>query len=247
MPPCYPPYVKPTTQQLTRLFVLLITSLVLLWLPTTSKAEDQQQTLASSVVVIDNFEQGLNNNWQRKEFDGQTRYRVIVKEGATVLHATSDDSASALLFAKEYSLRDYPLLSWRWKIDGIISNGDARDKQRDDYAARIYVVFPHWFFPMTRSINYIWANKLPKGTHIASSYTSRSMMIAVESGRDHVGQWRLERRNVLEDYRHVFGEEPPLVGAIAIMTDTDNTGERVQAWYDDIRIESHPAQISIKE
>jgi hypothetical protein len=36
----------------------------------------------------------------------------------------------------------------------------------------------------------------------------------------------------------IFGEESPPVGAIAIMTDTDNTGESVTAYYDDIRLES---------
>lgn len=35
----------------------------------------------------------------------------------------------------------------------------------------------------------------------------------------------------------LFGEEPPLAGGIAIMTDTDNTGESATAYYDDIRIE----------
>jgi hypothetical protein len=43
------------------------------------------------------------------------------------------------------------------------------------------------------------------------------------------------QRNLLDDYRQAFGEEPPNVGAIAIMTDTDNTGETAVAWYGDIR------------
>lgn len=34
-----------------------------------------------------------------------------------------------------------------------------------------------------------------------------------------------------------FGEEPPQVEGIAIMTDTDNTGESAIAYYDDIKIE----------
>lgn len=227
--------------------IILLVAVITLWTPRVAVTDTQQQTNVSSVVIIDNFDQGLNTHWQHKEFDGQTRYSVVVKDDARVLQATSSDSASALLFEKDYNLRDYPLLSWRWKVDDIIADGDARDKQRDDYAARIYVVFPHWFFPMTRSLNYIWANKLPKGTHIASSYTSRSMMIAVESGHEHVGQWRFERRNVLEDYRRIFGEEPPSVGAIAIMSDTDNTGAQVQAWYDDIHIESQTTQKTVKE
>jgi hypothetical protein len=202
---------------------------------------------SSSVVIIDNFDHDLNQQWQVKEFSGQTRYTTVTESSGDVLQAESHAAASALVYEKRYSLHDYPLLSWRWKVSDVIATGDASHKDGDDYAARIYVVFPHWFFPMTRSINYIWANKLPVGTHIPSSYTSRSMMLAVESGRDNIGSWHVERRNVLEDYRRFFGEEPPMVGAIAIMTDTDNTKGSALSWYDDIRIESATESDPAKE
>lgn len=202
---------------------------------------------SASVVIIDNFDHGLSPQWQAKEFNGQTRYTTATEPTGEVLQAESHAAASALIYEKRYSLHDYPLLSWRWKVSDVIANGDASHKAGDDYAARLYVVFPHWFFPMTRSINYIWANKLPIGTHIPSTYTSRSMMLAVQSGRENIGSWHVEKRNVLEDYRRLFGEEPPMVGAIAIMTDTDNTKGSALSWYDDIRIESAPAPITIKE
>jgi hypothetical protein len=62
-------------------------------------------------------------------------------------------------------------------------------------------------------------------------------MIAVESGEEKVGRWIVERRNVYEDFKMLFGDEPPEVGGIAIMTDTDQTGESVTAYYDDVIIE----------
>jgi hypothetical protein len=61
-------------------------------------------------------------------------------------------------------------------------------------------------------------------------------MIAVESGPEKAGAWQTETRNIYEDYRRSFGEAPPRVGAVAIMTDTDNTGEDALAWYGAIRI-----------
>ena len=63
------------------------------------------------------------------------------------------------------------------------------------------------------------------------------MMIAVESGPKNVGLWQNVRRNIAEDYRLAFGEEPPKKWRLAIMTDTDNTGGQAMAWYDDIRLE----------
>lgn len=114
--------------------------------------------------------------------------------------------------------------------------GNALKKDGDDYAARIYVVFPSLMFWKTRAINYIWANKLPRGKAVTSPFTKNSIMIAVESGESKTGRWIEERRNVFEDFRMHFGQDPPRVGAISIMTDTENTGEEAIAWYGPIRI-----------
>ena len=99
------------------------------------------------IGVIDNFNAGLNTNWKSEEFKGQTRYSIVELEGDKVLQGKSAGTASALVFKKKYFLQDYPVLSWRWKIEDILRAGDARSKESDDYAARIYVVFP----PLVRS------------------------------------------------------------------------------------------------
>lgn len=192
---------------------------------------------ADGWMVVDDFESGLSADWERKDFQGQTVYQVVQTDGGACLKAESHGSASGLIRKISYSLDDYPILSWRWKVDNILDRGDERSKEGDDYGARVYVVFPHWIPYMTRSINYIWANKLPQGEAVPNTYYEKAMMVAVESGNDQVGRWRQARRNVLEDYRRLFGDEPPKVGAIAIMTDTDNTGESATACYDDIRLE----------
>jgi hypothetical protein len=64
------------------------------------------------------------------------------------------------------------------------------------------------------------------------------MMVAVESGDEKAGTWVTEERNVYEDYRRLFGEEPPMIGAVALMTDTDNTGGEATAYYGDITLEA---------
>ena len=191
---------------------------------------------AAEYSRIDDFEQGLSPRWEQKSFSGETRYDVVSDGAGKVLHARSQGAASGLFFKREYRLQDYPLLSWRWKVREIIPGGDETQKSTDDYAARVYVVFPHWFFPKTRTISYIWGNKLARGTVLPSPYTGNAQMVAVESGTEKVGEWLTEERNVLEDYRKFFGAEPPAVGAIAIMTDTDNTGTSAEAWYDDLQI-----------
>jgi hypothetical protein len=194
---------------------------------------------ADRVLHIDDFENGLRPGWEEKVFKGRTEYRVVSEGTGHVLRAESRGAASGLIMEKEIDLEEFPILSWRWKVENILEKGDARRKEGDDYAARIYVIFPHWFFPKTRSINYIWANKLPQGEIVPNPFTSNAMMVAVESGEEKVGEWVAESRNVHADYRAIFGEDPPEAGAVAIMTDTDNTGGSAVAWYDDIEFKGN--------
>ncbi len=187
-------------------------------------------------IVIDDFEQGLRKNWKVKSFKGTTEYTVVKTNRGNVLKAISRGTASGLIYKIEYDPREYPILRWSWKVENILNKGDSTKKEGDDYAARIYVVFPHWFPPKTKSINYIWANKIPKGTVIANKFYSKAIMVAVESGKDNIGKWLREERNVYRDFVEFFKDEPPKAGAIAIMTDTDQTGETAIAYYDDIII-----------
>jgi hypothetical protein len=106
----------------------------------------------AEVVILDNFNAELNPIWRNEEFKGQTRYNLVNLDGDRVLQGESAGTASALVFKTKYRLQDYPVLSWRWKVADILEAGDARSKKTDDYAARVSVVFPHWFLPLTRSI-----------------------------------------------------------------------------------------------
>jgi len=66
---------------------------------------------------------------------------------------------------------------------------------------------------------------------------SKVRMIVLESGPERAGHWVEERRNVVEDYRAAFGSAPPPLSGVAIMTDTDDTGETATAWYGDLSLE----------
>jgi hypothetical protein len=89
-------------------------------------------------------------------------------------------------------------------------------------------------YPPIGAINYIWESKVPRGTMIPNPYTDRVIMIVVESGESKLNQWVSEERNIHEDYKKAFGQEPPMISGVAIMTDTDNTGEIATAYYGDI-------------
>jgi len=177
----------------------------------------------------------VSGRWEKKIFKGETVYEPVVEEGRPALKAESRASASALIYRVSLDPKTYPWFSWSWKIARTIRKGDERTKWGDDYAARVYVVYPSVLFWKTRAVNYIWANRLPQGEFLPNAYTGNAVMVAVESGDANAGRWIDEERNLVEDYRRAFGEDPPKIGAVAIMTDTDNTGGEAVAWYGAIR------------
>lgn len=190
----------------------------------------------TAAQTIADFETGLPDGTEQRDFKGRTVYEVVDKDGSRVLRARADGSASGLIFPLRFDPVESPWLEWRWKIEGVIERGDARTRRGDDYAARVYVIFPHWLPVRTHSINYIWANQLPKDSQLANTYSSNAMMLALQSGNERSGEWVIERRNLVEDYRRLFGDDPPNEAVVAVMTDTDQTGGSAQAWYDEIRI-----------
>jgi len=187
-------------------------------------------------ILIDDFTHGIKAEWIPRSFKGYTEYVWTKENGKPFLKATSNNAASGLIYKIKYDPQKYPYITWTWKADKIIPGGDATRKSKDDYSARIYIAFPAMFFWNSKIINYIWANKLPLNQIIPSAYTSNSIMVSVESGSANTGKWITETRNLYNDYIRFFGRKPPKVAAIAIMTDTDDTGESTSAGYGPILV-----------
>jgi len=174
--------------------------------------------------------------WESKSFKGTTDYRLVKEEGRAVVKAAAHNSASGMIRKISFQPSKHRYLRWSWKIAHTIKGGDEKLRSGDDYAARLYVLFPGRFFWQMKAINYIWANKLAKGGTIPNAFTANTRMIAVESGNGKAGQWLAEERDLLADYRALFGTDPPEAEAVAIMTDSDNTGETAEAWYGEISL-----------
>ena len=191
-------------------------------------------------IAVSRFATEGIKGWEAKSFKGTTEYRVVQEDGRSVLKAHAKGAASGLSKKLSFDPRAYRYLKWSWKVSDTVAAGNEKTKLGDDYAARVYVVFPGRFFWQMRALNYIWANKLPKGEFVPNAFTANAKMLAVESGTGKAGQWISEQRDILADYRRLFGEDPPAAGAIAIMTDTDNTGAEATAWYGEISLTTKP-------
>ena len=192
--------------------------------------------VAAAEIAVARFGSEGMKGWESKSFKGTTDYRIVQEDGRVVVKAHAKAAASGLTRKITFNPVAYRYLKWSWKVASTVAGGNEQTRQGDDYAGRVYVIFPGRFFWQMRALNYIWANKLPKGEFVPNAFTSNAMMLAVESGPAKVGLWVYEERDILADYRTVFGEEPPEAGGIAIMTDTDNTGTVTTAWYGDITL-----------
>jgi hypothetical protein len=194
----------------------------------------------ADTVAVSNFAKEGFSGWESKSFKGTTDYRIVREGERTLLKASSSASASGLYRKIKLDPQLYRYLNWTWKVTGPLKNEAEKTKGGDDYSARVYVMFPGFFFWQTKAISYVWAGCLPKGESYPNPYTDKVMMIVAQSGPDKSGNWVAERHDILADYRRLFRAEPRNIGAIAIMTDTDNTGGTATAWYGEITLSNAP-------
>ena len=190
-------------------------------------------------VRIEVLRDGDVAGWEEKVFSGKTLYETVRQDGRTVLRATSRGTASGLYRELRVDLEKTPILNWTWRVDATLGDADERTRAGDDYSARIYVVRSHpVFLWRTRAVNYVWASTRAEGETWPNAYTDSARHVAVRSGDAQAGQWIGERRDVRADFRALFGEDVRFIDAIAIMTDTDNTGGTATAYYADITFTS---------
>lgn len=237
--------------------ILRFLLLLIFFLPGLAAAEDIR-----NIGTFSSFSstQKLLEVWEPLTFEKietHTRYTLVQDGGRNVVRAESNASASGLVRKIRIDPAEYPVIEWSWKITRTYENGNVRKKSGDDYPARIYITFAYdpdrvsFFekvkfnaikavrgeYPPVAAINYIWASKAQKGTVTSNPYTDRVKMIVVRSGEALANQWVREERNIFEDYKTAFnGQKPPPVSGIAVMTDSDNTGESGLSFYGDIRL-----------
>ncbi len=191
-----------------------------------------------------------------------TAYRFTAKEGRAAVEARSNRSASMLRQRMALEAQEWPTLSWSWWVEDVLADADLGDVDKTDSPASIVLAFDgdksrlparaRMMFDLAKALTgeeppyatlvYAWATSTPLESVVHNPRSDRIRKIVIESGNTHTRQWRDHRRNIVEDYRRAFGEDPgPLLG-VALMTDTDNTRSAVRAWYGPVRLERSALQ-----
>jgi hypothetical protein len=185
-----------------------------------------------------------------------TRYTVVRDLDRAVLHAKADAAATGLRCPVRIDPSARPRLQFSWRVSALPDQTSIDTPEQDDAPARVIVAFEgdsarlslreRLIFDQVElftgqrlpfaTLMYVWCANLPPETVVRNHRTSRIQYLTVESGRRRLGQWLHYERDVVADYKRVYGEAPGLISSVGVLTDSDALKNEQQAWYGDITL-----------
>ena len=185
---------------------------------------------------------GVPPGWEKQKW-GSPKYEfaIVEQDGKRVFHMRSNDEGSTITkeIRGKINLKETPILEWSWKAVVLPRGGDSRRKELDDQAAQVFVVWPR--FPeavRSQIIGYVWDSTAPAGTVVKSEKTSTVTYVVLRSGRGELNKWITERRNVLEDFKKIYGTEPDDPGAVSLSIDSNDTKSAAESFIGPIAFRS---------
>lgn len=183
-------------------------------------------------------------------------FEAVSRMGRPALQVQAERSVSVLRRQFEPGLLAPGLLAFSWKVDALPEGADLKDAEATDAPVRILLAFEgdranwssraHRLSELSRlltgeplpyaTLSYVWSRDDAVGAVLHNPRTDRIRKLVVDSGTEHLGQWRDHRRDVRADFIRAFGEPPGPLVAVALMTDTDNTASSLRAWYGPLRL-----------
>ena len=245
---------------------LAVSVLALCASPTLVLAADNNAPSAAKIPLFSTKAVGAApREWSFQALRGvkhETKYAYVHDDtlGTAVLEAVADAAAGAMTYRFEGDAQVSSILRFKWRPGNLIASSDPKTKAGDDYAARIYITFAtdpqraslkektenaianavYGEVPPHAALSYVFTHKAKLGDIITSPFTTRVKKIVVDADPESVGKWKSFTRDIYDDYKRAFGEEPTRISGIAIMVDTDNTGEKASARFGDITLSARP-------
>jgi hypothetical protein len=191
---------------------------------------------ADERVVIADFSSaavgvGTPAGWELKEKSGKAEVAVVKDGEVPAVHFQSANSSFSLQKEAKVDIKQFPVLTWKWKVTKLPVGGDFRKSRTDDQAAQLFVAFTK-----TKSIVYIWDTGAPQG--LMEDTTPVPFMhvkvVVVRSGQAELGKWITETRNVYEDFKKLFGDEPPAVTGMRLQINSQHTGTSAESFFADV-------------
>lgn len=211
---------------------------------------------------------GRTPGWRHQRFGSArpTRYGVGEREGRPAVRALSLAGNSTLRLPLGEPVDPSLRLGFSWLVPQLNHKADLRDAAIDDAVVRVILTFDgdrgafrprdRWLSEIVQLVTgepmpyatlmYVWDHRYPAGTVVPNPHTDRIRMLVVQSGEAGVGRWNDVERDVAADYQAAFGEAPGRLTGLGLMSDSNNTGESVEAWFGPVvlRAGSLPTQVA---
>lgn len=197
--------------------------------------------------------------WELVTLPGKLRtaFRLTQRDQRPAVLAHAQSSASMLRQRLNIAPEHLGRLQFDWQVENLLPQADMSVRESEDSPVRLILAFEGdrsrfsaknaMLSELTLALTgepmpyatlmYVWSNQHPVDTVIINPRTDRVRKWVVESGPQHLNQWRHYQRDIRADFEKAFGEPPGQLVALAIMTDSDNTQGNVRAWYGDIRLD----------
>jgi hypothetical protein len=177
---------------------------------------------------------GIPPEWKGQNW-GSPKYEFTVVEdgGPKVLHLVSRNEGSTISkdVRGKVNVKDTPILEWSWKAVALPKGGNSCKKDTDDQAAQVFATWPRFPEPVrSRIIGYVWDTTTPVGTICKSEKTGTVTYVVLRSGPAELGKWITERRNLQEDFKKIYGEDPDNPAAVSIAIDSNDTNSLSESY-----------------
>lgn len=206
------------------------------------------------------FEAGKTpSGWELRKWPGKTKgaqAEWVEEDGVRVVRLHSRATLTFLEKTVDIDIHEYPIVTWKWRVDNVLRDIDETTKAGDDHPIRIFFVFDpdeskqslwfrfkRWLYldwvhghPYGgRFTEYLWSSNLEPGTVIKDPGKPRQKLLVIEGGTAKLGKWLSYERNLYEDFKKLYGEEPRRLIFIGILNDTDQTGQEAVSYIADLK------------
>jgi DUF3047 family protein len=157
------------------------------------------------------------------------------------LRVSTDASAGMLWRRVDEPLRKASAALWRWRVSEGVVPTDLSKRGADDRALAVYFVFgaaadftrgPLALLgsPSVTVLVYVFGGDKPRGAIVPSPHMGkRGKFIVLRPADAQKGAWFDENVDLAQDYARAFGVQSPLLLAVAISSDSDDTRGRNRA------------------
>lgn len=189
---------------------------------------------ANDRMVIADFSSlsgGVPAGWELKEKSGKADFAVVKDGDIAAARFRSANTSFSLQKEVKVDLKQFPILTWKWKVTKLPAHGDFRKSKTDDQAAQLFLAFSK-----TKAIVYIWDTTAPQGLLESTSPVPfmTVKVIVLRSGPAEMGKWITESRNVYEDYKKLYGSDPPEVNGIRLQINSQHTETSAESYFADV-------------